>query len=637
MHREPSPERRPWALIGVLAVVVVGVILVAVFGSIRDDGGADLPGADGAVTAGAAPGSTEPAGDPPGTSDAVSSPTPRTTAAPTTASADQAAGADGELPGPVRPSTTTTVTVPPRFCELNRPAPGADPASPALVDPAADGPASVAIAISERLFPCADHVLVAHPSHLFSGAVAAQLAVRMSVPLLFYLPDAASEADLSAELERLAPREVWLFQGVPDHLVPDGAEVVRAPAALSDLVAWIESEQPGARPRFAPTSGHRSLHALVMAGRSAGQILLPFFSASVRSPEQEMVGGAAGPSPPGRLWLADPGRPASGLAVAAAASLSGERMVYWDPEDAEGWNRTGRLIEEESRGVAEIWVTPGMSGSGRWFLEATLWGEELPGGGRIMFPDRRLVAFYGGVRTHLLGVLGEQDPAATLERLAPLLEEYAADGIMAVPAFEIITTLATAEAGAYGDYSGRFKIDTLLPWVDFAAEAGAYVVLDLQPGRTDFLAQAEQYEELLRRPHVGLALDPEWRLGPNQVHLKQIGSVNAAEVNAVIEWLAALVRRERLPQKLLIVHQFRLDMIGDRELLETPPELAVMIHMDGQGSLESKYVTWNTLIRDAGDRDWWWGWKNFFDEDSPMAEPRQVLDLRPVPYFVSYQ
>ena len=39
-----------------------------------------------------------------------------------------------------------------------------------------------------------------------------------------------------------------------------------------------------------------------------------------------------------------------------------------------------------------------------------------------------------------------------------------------------------------------------------------YVVLDLQPGRSNFLDQAKLYEPLLRLPHVGLALDPEWRL-----------------------------------------------------------------------------------------------------------------------------
>ena len=57
----------------------------------------------------------------------------------------------------------------------------------------------------------------------------------------------------------------------------------------------------------------------------------------------------------------------------------------------------------------------------------------------------------------------------------------------------------------------------------------------------------------------------------------------------MIEWLAAIVREEALPQKLLIIHQFRFSMITNRPLIETPPELAVLIQMDGQGSLEAKY------------------------------------------------
>ena len=102
------------------------------------------------------------------------------------------------------------------------------------------------------------------------------------------------------------------------------------------------------------------------------------------------------------------------------------------------------------------------------------------------------------------------------------------------------------------------------------------MVLDLQPGRTDFLTQAKRYEEVLKLPYVGLALDPEWRLKPDQVHLRQIGSVSAAEVNTVSQWLAGLVRRESLPQKLFLVHQFDFSMITERETLETPSELAVV-------------------------------------------------------------
>ena len=40
-----------------------------------------------------------------------------------------------------------------------------------------------------------------------------------------------------------------------------------------------------------------------------------------------------------------------------------------------------------------------------------------------------------------------------------------------------------------------------------------------------------------------------------------IGSVDAEEVNAVSAWLAGIVRRGDLPQKLLLVHRFTEDMI----------------------------------------------------------------------------
>ena len=62
-----------------------------------------------------------------------------------------------------------------------------------------------------------------------------------------------------------------------------------------------------------------------------------------------------------------------------------------------------------------------------------------------------------------------------------------------------------------------------------------------------------------------------------------------------------------------------------------------MIQMDGQGSLGAKYNTWNVLTRGTEDRGFRWGWKNFYDEDSPTATPAQVLELTPVPVFVSYQ
>ena len=81
-----------------------------------------------------------------------------------------------------------------------------------------------------------------------------------------------------------------------------------------------------------------------------------------------------------------------------------------------------------------------------------------------------------------------------------------------VPTFEIIATTLQGSPGPDGDYSSESSVESLRPWVTKAEKAGLYVVLDLQPGRANFLDQAKRYAPLLRMPNVGLALDPEWRL-----------------------------------------------------------------------------------------------------------------------------
>ena len=301
------------------------------------------------------------------------------------------------------------------------------------------------------------------------------------------------------------------------------------------------------------------------------------------------------------------------------------------------------LPSEEREAIldaSEVEVFPGLGEDALWQLEVIRRGDELPGGGLLIFDseiDRRMVAMYGHPASSSLGVLGEQGADEGVERLRSIVEGYDADGSVVLPTFEIIATVAAASPGSDGDYSVGTLRDDLRPWIEIAAANDMYVVLDLQPGRSDFLSQAMIYEEFLRLPHVGLALDPEWKLKPHQVHLEQIGTVDAAEINRVAEWLAGIVREEALPQKLLIVHQFAHSMITNRSYIDTPPELAVLIHMDGQGTLRGKHNTWSTLTTQSDADRFHWGWKNFYDEDSPMATPEQVLELSPNPVFVSFQ
>lgn len=248
-----------------------------------------------------------------------------------------------------------------------------------------------------------------------------------------------------------------------------------------------------------------------------------------------------------------------------------------------------------------------------------------------------MISLYGAPGSPGLGLLGEQDVAASVTRAQELAAEYeSVSREPVIPAFEIIATVATSDPGPTGDYSSPVAVDTLREWVDAAAENNIYVVLDLQPGLSEFLPQAQMFEDLLSEPHVGLALDPEWRLAEGQQHMAQIGQVHAAEINDTTDWLAELVAEHHLPEKLVMLHQFQTRMIPDRDRVVDRDGLAVLVHADGNGVPSDKMKTYRTLTRDlpAHMRI---GWKNFIDEDDPTYTPEQTMDVVPRPWFVSYQ
>lgn len=263
---------------------------------------------------------------------------------------------------------------------------------------------------------------------------------------------------------------------------------------------------------------------------------------------------------------------------------------------------------------------------------------ELVGGGTELFPEKRFVGLYGHPNYPALGALGEQGPEASAERAIELANKYESHSDEEVhPAFEIIVTVASDAPGQDGNYSSVTAPEEIEPFIDVAEEHDIYVVLDLQPGHADFLSQAKIYEDFLKRPNVGLALDPEWRLAEGQVHMEQIGSVSAAEINETTEWLAELTAQNDLPQKMVILHQFRQSMIRGRDQVNTDhSELAMVLHADGHGSAHDKMETWELLQQDLPD-DMYMAWKNFYRQDAPMFSPEQTYEVEPKPWFVSYQ
>jgi hypothetical protein len=486
--------------------------------------------------------------------------------------------------------------------------------------------AELALTASATLFDHAPLVLLAAAGEPDAQAAAAPFAARLGAPLLLTPATASTDDALTRELDRLGVSTLLTFGAAPRQWSAASGgdwEVVAAPAAATEVVGVPA----------APGAGDDG----PLVGSQDGPA--PLVGAEMATPVSRLGQRELLATEPAGAVLVLASSDEANLAATATARGSGASVhVLAVPDPRSDTGVIADLANNPARPVVVLGAGFGSPEQLRGRIDTAATGLELPGGGQLLFPGRRMVALYGTPGSAALGVLGEQSLEATLARAKRVAADYAPlSDVPVVPALEIIATVASSDPGGDGNYSSEGSVERLRPWVEQAGAAGIYVVLDLQPGRTDFLTQAQLYEELVALPNVGLALDPEWRLRAGQRHLAQTGSVGIGEVNEVVTWLADLTRERKLPQKLLIVHQFRLSMIAGRESLDTSrEELAIVIHVDGNGSPPLKQSTWRTLTASppAGS---WLGWKNFYDEDTPMLTPTETMAVRPTPFFISYQ
>jgi hypothetical protein len=526
------------------------------------------------------------------------------------------------------------------------------PAQPVAATTVAPGrtPAQIAAAVSRRLFTSSPAVVVALASDPAAVSAGVAQSERLGVPLL--LEDGATATPAASNPAASNPAET--------------SPVETSPVAASSTAPTTDAARTtGPVPTGGPASGAAAGTTRPSTGAAdptAAEVvrLKPTAVLALGAGVADRLGatGAEVVTDPGRLpEVTRPTTPLSGTAVlvsaapdaadkaaAAAATATGEAagatvvpVAGSDPR-ADG----SAIVALAKAKPAHVLAAGSGFGAGptlaaRVAVAAT--GVQLPGGGQVVLPGRRLVALYGHPGTPGLGVLGEQPLPQAIARAGRLAAPYRAlsGSTPVVPAFELIATVAQANPGIGGDYSYEAPVSLLRPWVDAAGKAGMYVVLDLQPGRANFLDQAKLYESLLREPHVGLALDPEWRITASQLPLHQIGSARASEINSVYRWLADLTATNTLPQKLFVLHEFRLSMIGTDEPLEHDrDEVRLLVHMDGQGSTGNKDETWAAVVG-ATPKGIPFGWKNFYDEDSPMLTPAQTMSRKPTPSMISYQ
>jgi hypothetical protein len=259
---------------------------------------------------------------------------------------------------------------------------------------------------------------------------------------------------------------------------------------------------------------------------------------------------------------------------------------------------------------------------------------ELPRGGRSVLPEHRVVAYYGAPQSRELGALGIGTPRGAARRLAREARAYRRNDRAELPALELIAVIANADAGDDGMYRARQSDSVIRRYLRAARQAKALLLLDIQPGRSDFFTETTRLKKWLKEPDVGLALDPEWRVTEGQVPGQVIGRVASREVNATSAWLSQLVTDNNLPEKLFVIHQFTDDMVEHTELKQREG-LDIVLNVDGFGGQEIKKAKYRSFAREA--KEFHHGFKLFYEEDTDLMTARQVLRMKPRPSLVVYE
>lgn len=273
--------------------------------------------------------------------------------------------------------------------------------------------------------------------------------------------------------------------------------------------------------------------------------------------------------------------------------------------------------------------------TGRWPTKAAY---PLPG---AILPFNRVVAFYGNLYSKQMGILGKLPKDEMLKKLQDEAAAWAAADSLTkvIPALHYIAVTAQTQPGKGGKYRLRMpfsQIDTVLTW---AKEIDALTFLDVQVGHSDVRTEVKELERYLKMPNVHFGIDPEFSMKNGKRPGVSVGTYNATDINDVIDTLAKIVRENKIPPKILIIHRFTQGMIKNYQDIKTVPEVQVVMDMDGFGSKVLKKSTWLRYIYREPVQ--FTGFKIFYHNDSKgnneLYTPQELLQFTPKPVYIQYQ
>lgn len=275
--------------------------------------------------------------------------------------------------------------------------------------------------------------------------------------------------------------------------------------------------------------------------------------------------------------------------------------------------------------------------TGRWPVK-----DSFPRAGAIL-PFNRIVSYYGNLYSRQMGILGELPKDSMFRKLKSEVKKWSeADSMLPViPALHYICVTAQGSPGAGNTYRLRMpfhQVDTILKW---AKEIDALVFLDVQVGLSTLDKELPQLEKYLALPNVHLGIDPEFSMKTGKKPGSVIGTLDAADINWVTNYLKGIVEKNNLPPKILVVHRFTQAMVTNAKKIKPNPSVQVVMDMDGWGIAARKVNTYRSFIYPEPVQ--FTGFKIFYKNDTKRVnaakemQPADVLKLTPQPVYIQYQ
>jgi hypothetical protein len=241
-----------------------------------------------------------------------------------------------------------------------------------------------------------------------------------------------------------------------------------------------------------------------------------------------------------------------------------------------------------------------------------------------------------------MGILGEIPKDSMFKKLLKEVAGWqAADtAVRTIPALHYVAITAQGSPGKDGKHRMRMpfhQIDTIMNW---AKQINALVFLDIQVGHSSVKDEIATLEPYLKFSQVHFGIDPEFSMKNGERPGSKIGTFNATDINDAIDFLAEVVRKNKLPPKVLIIHRFTQGMVTGYDKIKTVPEVQVVMDMDGFGDKILKRSTYLRYIYKEPVQ--FTGFKLFYKNDSKpntsgLYSPEELLKFVPKPIYIQYQ